>query len=351
MKMEHKTRKERLSKSAATGAVALIFMIIGFQAAIFFVKVIESPAELPVRDTILDNAPHGDRGQYFGANSDPSASEEYLNYSSGDSLSNAIVGDSRSNNYGGNTRSGSYAGSSSAYYGGQRSSYGRFNVRDSLSSQRFRRPAVGSPYKPFRREERKVESFPFNPNTVTVEELQRLGLSQKQAEVIERFRASGGKFREKEDFRKMYVVSDALYQRLEPFIDIPKVELNSADTTVLMTLKGIGPYYARRIIEYRDRLGGFFDIGQLLEVKGFDQERFDALAESVKVDTSLIRPFGLWCLPQDSVGLHPYIGSYAAKGIVRYRQVCDSSQWSVAALASNGIISQDVASRLVHYVK
>ena len=68
---------------------------------------------------------------------------------------------------------------------------------------------------------RKVESFSFNPNTATVEELCRLGFSQKQAQSIENYRAKGGRFNRKEDFAKSFVVSDSIFRRLQPYIDIP----------------------------------------------------------------------------------------------------------------------------------
>ena len=77
---------------------------------------------------------------------------------------------------------------------------------------------------------RKVESFRFNPNTVSDEDLQRLGFSPKQAASIVNYRNKGGRFRRKSDFAKSFVVSDSVFKRLEPFIDIPLVDLNLADS-------------------------------------------------------------------------------------------------------------------------
>ena len=76
----------------------------------------------------------------------------------------------------------------------------------------------------------RVENFTFNPNTATVEELCRLGFSQKQAQSIENYRSKGGKFSRKADFAKSFVVSDSIYERLEPYIDIPLLDLNQADS-------------------------------------------------------------------------------------------------------------------------
>ena len=66
---------------------------------------------------------------------------------------------------------------------------------------------------------RQVESFRFNPNTVSVEDLRRLGFSEKQAASIDHYRQKGGRFRRAEDFAKSYVVADSVFDRLAPYID------------------------------------------------------------------------------------------------------------------------------------
>ncbi|MBO5807918.1 MAG: helix-hairpin-helix domain-containing protein, partial [Bacteroidales bacterium] len=87
---------------------------------------------------------------------------------------------------------------------------------------------------------KKVETFRFDPNTVPVEDLCRLGFSPKQAQSIDNYRKKGGRFRRKSDFAKSYVVSDSIYRRLEPYIDIPLVDLNLADSAAFDALPGIG---------------------------------------------------------------------------------------------------------------
>ena len=186
---------------------------------------------------------------------------------------------------------------------------------------------------------------------MSLEDLQRLGLSERQAQSIDNYRSKGGRFRTKADFKKMYVVSDSLYERLEPFIDIPKVELNSADTTALMTLRGIGPYYAGKIIECRGRLGGYYEVDQLLEIYRMDEERLGPIREGIRVDTSVVRRINIWSLPEDSLVLHPYIGRNLARGIVRYRRVCDSAQWTAGDLLAGNVIDSAVFSSLRHYMK
>lgn len=130
----------------------------------------------------------------------------------------------------------------------------------------------------------------------------------------------------------------------------PKIELNSADTTALMTLYGIGGYYARKIIEFRERLGGSFaSEEQLMDIYGIDSARFVGFADRVYVDTSLIIPLDLYHMPVDSMARHPYIGKYAARGIDRYRRTVDSATFTLDALLENGILQSPYVQRLKMY--
>lgn len=130
----------------------------------------------------------------------------------------------------------------------------------------------------------------------------------------------------------------------------PKVELNSADTTALMTLYGIGGYYARKIVEFRERLGGSFaSEEQLMDIYGIDSARFVGFADRVYVDTSLIIPLDLYHMPVDSMAGHPYIGKYAARGIDRYRRTVDSASFTLDALLENGILQRAYVQRLKMY--
>ena len=132
----------------------------------------------------------------------------------------------------------------------------------------------------------------------------------------------------------------------------PKVELNSADTTALMTLYGIGGYYARKIVDFRKRLGGSFaSPEQLMDIYGIDSARFVGFADRVYVDTSLIIPLDLYHMPADSMAKHPYIGKYAARGIDRYRRTVDSSSFTLDALLENGILKSAYVQRLKMYQK
>ena len=191
----------------------------------------------------------------------------------------------------------------------------------------------------------RTESFAFNPNTVSLEDLQRLGFSRKQAQSIDNYRQKGGVFRRKSDFAKSYVVADSVYKRLEPYISIPLIDLNQADSAEFDSLPGIGGWFASKIIEHRERLGGYSYKEQLMDIYRFDQEKFAALSDLVTVSEPYRYP--LWTLPADSLRLHPYIRNYeTAHAIVLFRQNSDPRAWAVDSLASCGIISLETASKL-----
>ncbi len=192
---------------------------------------------------------------------------------------------------------------------------------------------------------RNVESFVFNPNTATVEDFCRLGFSQRQAESIVNYRNKGGVFHRKEDFAKSYVVADSIYRRLEPYIELPLIDLNEADVAELDELPGIGEWYAQKIVEYRDELHGYSFKEQLLDIYRFDKEKFDALSDLVTVDEPYNYP--LWTLSADSLKRHPYIRNYeTARSIILFRDNNPKELWSVDNLCLAGILSKKDAERL-----
>lgn len=195
---------------------------------------------------------------------------------------------------------------------------------------------------------KKVESFRFDPNEVTVDDLCRLGFSLKQAQSIDNYRKKGGRFRRKTDFARSYVVSDSIYRRLEKYIDIPLVDLNVADSAAFDGLPGIGGWFASKMIEHRTALGGYSYIEQLMDIYRFDQEKFDALADLVVVSPEYVTPYPIWTLPADSLRKHPYISDLeTAIAIVLYRENTPVSQWKVESLVAAGIFLPENAARIM----
>lgn len=335
MKQKEKDgRKKRATEGAANGAVALIFLIIGFQLAIFTTKVLErpSPAEAELQ---------------------PSGAYEARTFSSERSKT-PEDGRRDERGPGGATR----ALQDREHADPEGSGRARAYHPEKSKLGGYKTPATPGTTAAMveSRKQRHVESFRFDPNTVTHEELVRLGLSEKQAEVIEHYREKGGKFRSKADFARMYVVSDSLFERLEAFIDIPRLELNSADSAALVELRGIGPYYARRILSYRDSLGGYYATEQLLEIRGIDSSRYAGLSESIRADSSRIHPLRIWDLSEDSLARHPYLGRQTAHSIARYRRVyamepLRTEHYTLEALVQENILSPERAAKLRPYCR
>ena len=194
---------------------------------------------------------------------------------------------------------------------------------------------------------RHVENFRFNPNTVTQEDLCRLGFSPKQAASIAEYRNKGGKFRRKSDFARSFVVSDSIYRRLESYIDIPLVDLNLADSAAFDSLPGIGGWFASKMVAYRKELGGYSYAEQLMDIWKFDREKYDKLSDLITIDPAHINLYPLWTYPADSLRKHPYIRNYeTARAIVIYRENNPPDSCTVQALERAGILSPDLATKL-----
>lgn len=190
--------------------------------------------------------------------------------------------------------------------------------------------------------------FVFNPNTVTKEQLVKLGFKEKTANTFIKYRNKGAHFNKKEDLKKVYGVSEELYTKLEAYILIagenknhktfvqqePKtnqpqgrtgkqikvVELNSVDSAGLLPLPGIGPAYAKRILKYRSLLGGYYSTEQLREVYGFTDSLFQIIKGYVKVDASLVTKIDLNTEDFKKLNAHPYISYEETKTIFNYRR-------------------------------
>lgn len=197
---------------------------------------------------------------------------------------------------------------------------------------------------------RDVTYFNFYPNGLAVDDWKRLGLSDRKIRMIKNYEAKGGRFRKKEDLARIYAINDADYARLAPYIaieiepdptrirqadsstwtdrpiaqsaapEIFYIDLNGADSLELQYLPGIGPVFASRIIRFRDLLGGFHDVSQLMDVYGLDSVRFDALKTHVYVDTSKLEKIPINTAEYQRFRDHPFLNHKLANAIVQYRK-------------------------------
>ena len=291
--MEEGKRQKTLKSSFTTGAIALVFLVIGFEIALFVHKAAVSrlvanrdhPDTVYVVERIREKVP-----------ADPATTAE-------PAMEETDTVFTR--------RSGSH----------------------SPEAVRVREKAARRP----------VETFRFNPNTVSLDDLMRLGFSEKQAQSIINYREKGGRFRRPADFAKSYVVADSVFDRLAPYIDIPRIDINKADSTAFETLPGIGPYFASKMVSYRASLGGYSHPEQLLEIYHFDREKYDGLKDLITC--SKPAPYPLWTLSERDLARHPYISKDEAHSIVLYRTHQPRDQWTVEGLHKAGILTEE------HYEK
>jgi competence protein ComEA len=220
-----------------------------------------------------------------------------------------------------------------------------------------------------------VNLFNFDPNTLDSAGWVSLGFSPKQTHSILKYRNAGAKFRKPEDLKKLFMVDEAKYAELEPFIainpatlqttpkkefdrpkwqrpafELPHVELNSADTTELMKLKGIGGSFAKRIVKYRELLGGYTSKAQVLEVYGMDTVRFNPIAAQLVVDTLVRVRININTAEAKELMRHPYIDKNQAVAIVNYRQQHGAFR-NISELRKIHLIKVDDLQRLLPYLK
>lgn len=208
----------------------------------------------------------------------------------------------------------------------------------------------------------KVDPHPFNPNTADSLELLSVGLPPYVARNILRYRKAGGVFRKPDDLARIYGLHDTVFARVRPYVSIPQekrvgrkpdtshvvaeeplsvsldtakrehpyaeymrakhkpgqfVDINRADTAELMRIPGIGPVYARMIVEYRNRLGGFHSITQLREL---DASLPENLGDWIHVETPPIDKLHINRLSVTQLRSHPYLTFYQAKAIADLRK-------------------------------
>ena len=196
-----------------------------------------------------------------------------------------------------------------------------------------------------------LHPFPFNPNTLTEEEWKQMGLTDRQIRNIMNYRAKGGKFYSKNDLGKFYTISEEEFAQLEPFIVLPEVsrvasgkstskkqeeltgeepkptkkaipivDLNTVDSTTLVELPQIGGYMASRIIEFREKLGGFVNMKQLRDVKGMDSTRFATIQPYIIIGEVEIQKVDVNRADFKTLVHHPYLNYEQVKRIFNQRE-------------------------------
>ena len=204
-----------------------------------------------------------------------------------------------------------------------------------------------------RREQQSAELFPFDPNTADSATLVRLGLRPWQVRNLMKYRRKGGRWRDAAHFAQLYGLTRTQYERLRPYLRIapeemaadvygrgergdlrradslhalrtPKlpagstVDANAADTALLKQIPGIGSYYARRIVDYRERLGGYIAAAQVGEAH--ENLPPDIAAWFVVSQPAKVRRLNVNKATFGELVRHPYLSYEQVKEIFRYRQ-------------------------------
>ncbi len=209
---------------------------------------------------------------------------------------------------------------------------------------------------------RRDSLFEFDPNLLTASQFASMGcFTLRQGEVIVNYRELKGGFHTVEDFARCYPVEDQI-EKLRPYIKMPvaepvakagttplRVELNSADTTVLATVRGIGPLTARRIVEYRSKLGGFHSVTQLCEITGMTESNYEKILKQITVDSCVIRKININFATLKNLETHPYLTGNVIRKILKNRQL--KGGWrTLKDMTDDGTLSPGQAAKLAPYL-
>jgi competence protein ComEA len=224
--------------------------------------------------------------------------------------------------------------------------------------------------------------FNFDPNTANADELKRLGLRDRTIQTIINYRNKGGKFFKPDDLKKIYGLHENEFSRLRPFIILeqsnnqetnyasketnysPKkysenytkhsaahakvIDINSADTAAFQSLYGIGTKLAARIVNFRNKLGGFYSVEQIKETYGVPDSTFQKIKPYLQLNNSNLHKLNINTATYDELNAHPYISSKLAYLIVKQRK--EKGKISLEALKDIVPQTTDIYEKVINYV-
>jgi DNA uptake protein ComE-like DNA-binding protein len=209
-----------------------------------------------------------------------------------------------------------------------------------------------------------LHPFAFNPNTLPEDSLKLLGLSPYVVSNLIKYRNKGGYFHKADDLVKIYGLDKEVFEELKTYVVLGPakgglknyserntiIELNTADSLQLLEVKGIGPYYASKILQYREALGGFVNKEQLKEIYGMDQERYDGIEAQLSLKPERLKTIDLNRAGFEELRKHPYIRYKLAKSILALRDR-KGGHLSARELKSAGIMDEAAFDKLRPYLK
>jgi DNA uptake protein ComE-like DNA-binding protein len=174
----------------------------------------------------------------------------------------------------------------------------------------------------------------FDPNNTTLEQLIKIGFPEKLANTIHNYRKHGGKFEKPMDMLRVYSIDSVIYAQIEPFIDIPapkvvkvdieKVELNTATARELSKAITEETTICFKVINYRNRLGGFISYNQIDEIEDISEVIKRKILQSTWLDSIQIQKIPLNQADYQTIIRHPYVSKELTEKILRYRNFAKS---------------------------
>lgn len=215
------------------------------------------------------------------------------------------------------------------------------------------------------------ELFPFDPNTISLNEWQRLGLNERTSKTILKYVSKGGKFYKPEDLQKIWGIPDGFYQRVKDYIDIKAIaknytsyegkpfvkedrkpsviDINAADTSAFIALPGIGSKLSARILAFRDKLGGFYSVEQVGETYGLPDSTFQKIKARMQVGENSVRKLNINTATKDELKIHPYIRWNLANAIVEYRNQHGAFK-NLDELKNIALVDEPTFRKISHYL-
>ena len=209
-----------------------------------------------------------------------------------------------------------------------------------------------------------IEVRPFSLDTVSTGYLQGIGFTRRQAELVIKYRDMIGGYRSIEEFEECYAVDSAMAARLRPYLIFPPrdtlkpydkervefpIDLNSADSVMLCKVAGIGAKSASHILFYRELLGGYHSVSQILELKVVTEENFQRILPQIYCDSAKIKKININFARPKELEVHPYISNRMLRQIINNREL--KGGWSnLEEMIEDDIFSAEEAARIAPYL-
>ncbi len=181
-----------------------------------------------------------------------------------------------------------------------------------------------------------IRPMAFDPNTANTATFEAIGLAEKTIISIMRYREKGGQFRKKEDFKKIYTLPEKIYLQLVDSIFIKKIplkkayqftpkkyykiDINTANLDDFKQFRGIGASYSKRILKFREALGGFRSTQQMADIYGLPDSVLSLMQPYLLCKNHPLFQININTASLEELKAHPYLRWFHAKEIIKHRE-------------------------------